>query len=443
MKTNKNLDLNNELFQALYKKDSIRAKELLSNPNLKILNITEKHTGYNLLHLSFFDYSLFYKIKSLRPELLEKLDKKNESPLFSFIRRFKGDLSLLKNLITTRQLNIVNNNNENILSLLIFKNNIELVHFSLSKKFNLTDYNYYQLNRLSIDLPIKFYNKKTKHLYSKIKDGNFSSEYIKKLNELNPESFFNDPTKNQKKFFYEEISKNKSIFPHVKLQKMLILSKFKDINKDLLNNYLLEDMPDYGFLNNQEFMIVKDLLGRVYSRISISSFFSLLDDAFYADLKHLEYLRENLAFCKIPKKIKTWESFQEEIKKSIMYERNQKYKSINLNQGINVLNNKKINNDLYIYVPQKQEDLIYTSFVLNMCVGNGTHYMNKIKKFDSLIILLKDIKNNEIQYCIELCTYKYFKIKQAKGNYNKECPQEIVKDTQKIVDSIMGRYLEE
>lgn len=436
-------EFNQKLYNAVYKKNIDEVNNLLNNHSFKIQSLKEKYTGYNLLHLSTFNFELFKRIFKLNPKLITLTDNKGESPLFPLIRTFKQDLSFVKPFLNKKQLDLVNTNNENILSILINKKEYKLIKDLLRKNFNLIDYNYYHLNRLNINIPKSYYNNQLKHKYKEFKTGNFSLEYIKALSDMNINSFRKNPSKKYKKYFFGLINDStKETFPHIKLQKMIILNKFQ-INDDLIFNYLKKDMPYYGFLNQKEFETGVKLLTKLHQRVSINSFFNLLDDLFFTEFKNLEYLFENLAFCKIPKKIKTWEELQEKIKKSILLQRNEKYKSIDLNQGIDILNNKLINNELYIYVPQKQEDLILTSYFLNMCVGNSFHYTNKIKKFESLIIILKDIKTHNLVYCLELSTSRYFKIIQAKGNYNKDCPTDIVIKTQNVIDSIMGKYIKD
>lgn len=435
-------ELNLELFNAVQRKDLDKSLEILSNPNLKNIRlIKEKYTEYNILHLSIFNFQLLEQIAKKNKNLLYDVDRKLESPLFPLIRRFKGNFLELIPLIDNKQLKIININEENILTLLMNKKEIDIIKKILNENINLTDYNYYHLNRLEISVPKKFYNNELSKYYHKFKIGNFSKNYIDSLINLNIESFVRNPNKKIKKLFFEEINKSKKDFPHIKLQKMILL-KDLNINQDILFNYLNKEHKSYGFLNNEEFKKSKDLLKRLYNKVSINMFFNLVDDLFFTDFKYIEYLLENLSVCNYPKKIKTWEDFFSQIKKEIQFQRNKKHGHINLNQGIKVLNNKKINDEYYIIVPDKQQELINASFILNICVGNSFHYTKKIKEFESMIIFLYN-KENKLEYCLELSTTKFFKIVQAKGSFNKECPNEITEKTQLVIDEIMNHYLKD
>ena len=435
-------DLNLELFNAVQRKDLDRSLEILNNPNFKKIKlIKEKYTEYNILHLSIFNFKLFKIIAKKNKKLLYLVDRKKESPLFPLIRRFKGDMLQIYPLIDNKQLNIISLNEENLLTLLINKKEIEIIKKILNKNIDLTDYNYYHLNRLGIPLPKKYYKKELESFFNKFKIGNFSKHYRNCLINLNIESFIKNPNKKIKKLFFEEVNKSKADFPHIKLQKMILL-KDLNINQDILFNYLNKTHKSYGFLNDKEFKQSKDILKRISNKVSINMLFNLVDDLFFTDFKYIEYLLENLSFCSYPKKIKTWENFVSQVKKEIQFQRNKKHGHIDLNQGIKVLNNKKINDDLYFIVPDKQQDLINASFILNICVGNSLHYTQKIKDFESMIVFIYN-KNNELKYCLELSTTKFFKIIQAKGSFNKECPNEIKENAQLVIDDIMNHYLNE
>ena len=439
-----NKSLNIKLFNLIYKQNLSDALHFLKDNKINLLNLKQNNDSRNILHYSVNNKELFKIIFLLNPSLINEKNYDGESPLFNYIRKNNSEESFLKKNLTKDQLNIINNKGENILQIFINKKNSNLIKYCLNNQESLTDLNFYGLNRLNIEVPKRLYPQKLKNSFKRMKAGNFSDYYIESILKEDINLFFNKTPKKIKKLFFDNLNKSKEKFPHKFFNKALILKAHKDINIDLIANELSkEENYKYGYLNTREFTLGRQVLNRIYKRVSLHSFFLLLDDLFYAELKDLEYLSENLAFCEIPRKVKNWEDLREFVKKSILRNRNQQYKNLKLNQGIQILNDIEINDEFYISVPSRQEELIETSFILNMCVGNSLHYASKIKEFTSLIILLKRKKDNKVKYCLELSTKDFFKIIQAKGNFNKECPQNIKEETQKVIDSIMGRFIKD
>lgn len=238
---------------------------------------------------------------------------------------------------------------------------------------------------------------------------------------------FDKPTKKSRKFLISILEKKlcigwiyifKVLSKSAKINQDLIFSEMQNIN---LEKNFHSDLLTVSFLKS----LKKTYNDKRLLKLILSSNFEHNNDIQFM----LKKINSEIDKDFLPKKPSNFNDIHKSCERMVLKLSSKNF-DLNQRDDIVALDNKEINNNLYIRVPKTHYDLIDLGEDLNFCIGNG-YYSEEVRQGNCSIVSIYDTKNKPV-YGIQFNRYS---IKQAYGFDNEIIPNHILVDIQNALIS--------